>query len=121
MADIAVQRFTVHLIDPDEVIDVDANRIDLRAWESREQVAWFDAPASLTKVDKLAYLACARTGAFVGTWEDFDARAAAVVSRPDPTRAQNGHTPNGVTDGSLSPSPSGPGTSRPRSKAKAPK
>ena len=118
MADVAVQRFTVHLVDPDETIEVDANRIDLRRWEASEGVAWFDAPASLTKLDKLAYHACARVGAFAGTWQEFDARAASVSSRPDPTRARTGHTPNAATGGTSSGSQPDTGISRPSSKRK---
>lgn len=124
MADVAVQRFTVHLIEPDEVLQVDANRIDLRRWEATEGVAWFDAHASLTKLDKLAYHAAVRTGAFVGTWSEFDARAAGVTSRQDPPQAQTGPTPNGVTDGSWSTSPdesdTSPASSRTRDRKSSP-
>ena len=122
MADVAVQRFTVQLVEPDETIEVDANRIDLRRWEATEQVAWFDAPASLTKLDKLAYHACVRVGAFAGSWREFDARAASVTSRPDPTRAAtDGRTRNGVTHAGSSDSPPDTGTSLPRSRQKVPK
>jgi hypothetical protein len=119
VADVAVQRFTVQLVDPDETIEVDANRIDLRRWEATEQIAWFDAPASLTKLDKLAYHACLRTGAFVGSWQEFDARAAAVSSRPDPTPAPTGPTPNGATRDTSSGSPPDTATSPQRSRQKA--
>ena len=121
MADVAVQRFTVQLVDPDELIEVDANRIDLRRWEAVEQVAWFDAPASLTKLDKLAYHACLRTGAFVGTWQEFDARAAAVHSRPDPTQGPTGPTRNVATPATSSGSPPVTGISPRRSKQKEPR
>jgi hypothetical protein len=119
VADVAVQRFTVQLVDPDETIEVDANRIDLRRWEATEQVAWFDAPASLTKLDKLAYHACLRTGAFVGSWQEFDARAAAVSSRPDPTQGPTGPTRNGAMPAISSDSPPDTGISRASSKPRA--
>jgi hypothetical protein len=118
MADVAVQRFTVHLIEPEQVIEVDANRIDLRRWEAVAGVAWFDANGSLTKLDQLAYYAAVRTGAFVGTWQDFDARAAAVSTRPDPTAAPDGPTRDAVTGDSLSTSPDATATSRASSRPK---
>lgn len=121
VADVAVQRFTVHMIDPVEVLELDANRIDLRRWEATEEVAWFDAPASLTKLDKLAYHAAVRTGAFAGSWEDFDARAAGVQTRQDPTRARDGRTPIAATGDTSSTSPDGTGTSPRTSKRKDPK
>lgn len=120
MADVAVQRFTVHLVDPDETIEVDANRIDLRRWEATEQVAWFDAPASLTKLDKLAYHACLRTGAFVGSWQEFDARAAAVSSRRDPTQGPTRPIPSAAMGDTSSDSQPATGTSRRSSKRKDP-
>jgi len=119
MADVAVQRFTVHLIDPEQTLDVEANRIDLRRWEAVHQVAWFDANGSLTKLDQLAYHAAVRTGLFVGTWEEFDARAAAVTSRRDPLRARSGPTQNGAGGGSSSTSPADTATSPPSSKGRA--
>jgi hypothetical protein len=121
VADVAVQRFTVHLIEPDEVLEVDANRIDLRRFEATEAVAWFDVPASLTRLDKLAYHACVRTGAFAGTWQEFDARAAAVTSRPDPTQGPAGPTQSAATDDGSSDSPPVTGTSRASSRQKGPK
>jgi hypothetical protein len=119
MADVAVQRYTVNLIEPEQTIEVDANRIDLRRWEAANGVAWFDAPGSLTKLDQLAYYACVRTGAFEGTWQDFDARAAAVTTRPDPTAAPDGPTRDAATGASSSTSPDATATSRASSKGRA--